>query len=242
VALARDGLLELLREKGVRASPWTEDLARQRRRSSVRAAETSERVSHRRTDEERKKTFTTNKSTSEAPEEEEVRFGAARGSAGGGGGQAAVVLAFPPGLDFLVAFLACQACSVVAVPYRAPDPTAAGPRFAEERAALFDVAAACGARVALTSESYAAAFTLASVKLACSLDSVGRAFRAFRAFRFVTIKHVLQHRSWTRARHGHAFDRPRPEKTFRSRSRRWNASRRAARAGDAKRRETRKKK
>jgi acyl-CoA synthetase (AMP-forming)/AMP-acid ligase II len=98
------------------------------------------------------------------------------------------VLAFPPGLDFLVAFLACQACSVVAVPYRAPDPTAAGPRFAEERAALFDVAAACGARVALTSESYAAAFTLASVKLACSLDSVGRAFRAFRAFRFVTDK------------------------------------------------------
>jgi acyl-CoA synthetase (AMP-forming)/AMP-acid ligase II len=96
------------------------------------------------------------------------------------------VLAFPPGLDFLVAFLACQACSVVAVPYRAPDPTAAGPRFAEERAALFDVAAACGARVALTSESYAAAFKLASVKLACSLDSVGRAFRAFRAFRFVT--------------------------------------------------------
>ena len=46
VALARDGLLELLREKDVRASPWTEDLdlARQRRHTSVRAAE-RERVS-----------------------------------------------------------------------------------------------------------------------------------------------------------------------------------------------------
>ena len=90
VALARDGLLELLREKGVRASPWTEDLARRRRDPSVR--------------------------------------------------QAAVVLAFPPGLDFLVAFLACQACSVVAVPARPPDPSAAAPRFAEERAALLNVA------------------------------------------------------------------------------------------------------
>ena len=114
VALARDGLLELLREKGVRASPWTEDLARRRRDPSVR--------------------------------------------------QAAVVLAFPPGLDFLVAFLACQACSVVAVPARPPDPSAAAPRFAEERAALFNVAAACGARVALTSASYAAAFGLADAK------------------------------------------------------------------------------
>ena len=133
VALARDGLLELLREKGVRASPWTEDLARRRRDPSVR--------------------------------------------------QAAVVLAFPPGLDFLVAFLACQACSVVAVPARPPDPSAAAPRFAEERAALFNVAAACGARVALTSASYAAAFGLADAKrkLMVSFASARRVASAFRS-------------------------------------------------------------
>ena len=168
VALARDGLLELLREKDVRASPWTEDLDLARQRPgghpSVRAAEVLERVSpHRRRDEERK-----TKRKKEVRSEDDA----------GVCGQVAVVLVFPPldGLDFLVAFLACQACSVVAVPARAPDPTAHSSRFAEERAALFNVAAACGARVALTSESYAAAFKLASFKLA-SLDSVSRAFR-----------------------------------------------------------------
>ena len=126
VALARDGLSELLREKGVRPSPWTRDVVRPRPDRGAREA---------------------------LPEE-----------TGSSLLQQTVVLAFPPGFEFLVAFLACQACGAVAVPARPPDPAAAAARFAEERDALVGVAAASGARLVLTSRSYAVAFALADAR------------------------------------------------------------------------------
>jgi acyl-CoA synthetase (AMP-forming)/AMP-acid ligase II len=134
VALARDGLLELLREQDIRASPWTEDVVRHASDNSD-ASESAPCESP----------FTTRR---------EKRFR----------GQAVVVLAFPPGLDFLVAFLACEACAAVAVPVRPPDPTGAAERFAEERRALIGVATASGARLALTTRAYAAAFAIADAK------------------------------------------------------------------------------
>ena len=135
VALARDGLLELLREHDIRASPWTEDVVRHA--SDVSHAHES--------------------APSESPATTKNRAKPTRG-------QAVVVLAFPPGLDFLVAFLACDACDAVAVPVRPPDPTGAAERFAEERRALIGVATASDARLALTTRAYAAAFAVADAR------------------------------------------------------------------------------
>ena len=136
VALARDGLLELLREQDIRASPWTEDVVRH-----------ASDVSHANESAPSESPATTKK-----PRAKPTR------------GQAVVVLAFPPGLDFLVAFLACDACAAVAVPVRPPDPTGAAERFAEERMALIGVATASDARLTLTTRAYAAAFAVADVK------------------------------------------------------------------------------
>jgi acyl-CoA synthetase (AMP-forming)/AMP-acid ligase II len=68
---------------------------------------------------------------------------------------------FPPGLEFLVAFLACAAAGVVAVPARPPDPLASRARFHEARTALLGIANLSGAQICLTTKTYAAAFALA---------------------------------------------------------------------------------
>ena len=170
VALARDGLLELLREQDIRASPWTEDVVRH----APDVSDTSESAP----------------CESRATTRREKPFR----------GQAVVVLAFPPGLDFLVAFLACEACAAVAVPVRPPDPTGAAERFAEERRALIGVATASGARLALTTRAYAAAFaiadakrnlfsTLRAKKVAADVSSVSAL-----PFAFVPLERVLRRR------------------------------------------------
>ena len=170
VALARDGLLELLREQDIRASPWTEDVVRH----ASDVSDTSESAP----------------CESRATTRREKPFR----------GQAVVVLAFPPGLDFLVAFLACEACAAVAVPVRPPDPTGAAERFAEERRALIGVATASGARLALTTRAYAAAFaiadakrnlfsTLRAKKVAADVSSVSAL-----PFAFVPLERVLRRR------------------------------------------------
>ena len=153
VALARDGLLELLREKGIRASPWTEDVVR---RNVVRP----------RSDQGAPSAFV----------DEQDAASTEATKTGGGVRQKTVALAFPPGLEFLVAFLACEACGVVAVPARPPDPTGGVERFVEEREALIAVAAASGARLVLTSRAYAAAFGLAEARTFLRFDVARRLF------------------------------------------------------------------
>ena len=79
-----------------------------------------------------------------------------------------LLLCFPPGLEFLVAFLACHAAGVVAVPARPPDPTGSLARFQEERKAMLGIAHLSGARICLTTRSYSTAFALADGALQVS--------------------------------------------------------------------------
>lgn len=59
---------------------------------------------------------------------------------------AAVLLAYPPGLDFIAAFFGCLYAGAVAVPVAAPHPRRGGER-------LLAIAGDCGARVALTTNA-----------------------------------------------------------------------------------------
>lgn len=61
-----------------------------------------------------------------------------------------VILCYPPGMDFIVAFFSCIISGVVAVPVYPPDPTKGMsdvPRFC-------DIAESAGAKIALTSTTY----------------------------------------------------------------------------------------
>ncbi len=65
-----------------------------------------------------------------------------------GVGQSPVLLLYPPGLDYLVAFYACLYAGVPAVPAYPPDPTRPSRGLARLRAIATD----CGARAVLTNE------------------------------------------------------------------------------------------
>jgi acyl-CoA synthetase (AMP-forming)/AMP-acid ligase II len=60
-----------------------------------------------------------------------------------------VVLVYPPSLDFMVAFVACLKCGVVAVPVFPPHPARKDTLVAFTR-----IVKGCGARIALTSKAY----------------------------------------------------------------------------------------
>jgi acyl-CoA synthetase (AMP-forming)/AMP-acid ligase II len=70
------------------------------------------------------------------------------------------MLVFLPGLDFILAFLACLRAGITPVPCYPPDP-----RNLRVNVALFaTVCASCGARVALTHAAYTSLVSLASMK------------------------------------------------------------------------------
>ena len=90
---------------------------------------------------------------------------------GGGGGLKkgdVVVLVYPPSLDFMVAFIACLKCGIVAVPVFPPHPARRDTLFAFSR-----IVKGCGARHALTSKTYNHMKKLGSIK-----DNFGRLKRA----------------------------------------------------------------
>lgn len=60
------------------------------------------------------------------------------------------LLVYPPGLDFIVAFLACLRAGIIAVPVFPPDPT----RLSKDLALFASTQARSGARVALTNHEY----------------------------------------------------------------------------------------
>ncbi len=60
------------------------------------------------------------------------------------------LLVYPPGLAFIIAFMACLRAGIVAVPVYPPDPRKAK----NDIAAFSKTAASCGAKVALTSSAY----------------------------------------------------------------------------------------
>lgn len=62
-----------------------------------------------------------------------------------------VLLVYPPGLDFIIAFLACLTAGVVAVPVYPPDPR----KLKKDLTMFVAIAHNCGATVALTSANYA---------------------------------------------------------------------------------------
>ena len=61
-----------------------------------------------------------------------------------------VMLVYPPGLDFIIAFLACLRAGIVAVPVYPPIPT----RLAKDLNMFVSVHETCGATVALTNNQY----------------------------------------------------------------------------------------
>jgi len=63
---------------------------------------------------------------------------------------ARVLLVYPPGLDFIVAFIACLRAGVIAVPVFPPDPT----RLTKDLALFTSTQASSGAKVALTNSQY----------------------------------------------------------------------------------------
>ena len=71
---------------------------------------------------------------------------------------ARVLLCYPPGLDFLVAFYGCLKAGVVAVPVFPPDPRRRG---REDARAFASIAATSGAAVALSTTSYVKSKSLA---------------------------------------------------------------------------------
>mmetsp|Transcript_25766 Transcript_25766/g.52385 ORF Transcript_25766/g.52385 Transcript_25766/m.52385 type:complete len:793 (+) Transcript_25766:135-2513(+) len=94
-------------------------------------------------------------------------------TATGGGGRGLkkgdiVVLVYPPSLDFMVAFIACLKCGIVAVPVFPPHPARRDTLFAFSR-----IVKGCGARHALTSKTYNHMKKLGSIK-----DNFGRLKRA----------------------------------------------------------------
>eukprot|EP00563_Minutocellus_polymorphus_P004895 CAMPEP_0181045032 /NCGR_PEP_ID=MMETSP1070-20121207/13587_1 /TAXON_ID=265543 /ORGANISM="Minutocellus polymorphus, Strain NH13" /LENGTH=834 /DNA_ID=CAMNT_0023123525 /DNA_START=136 /DNA_END=2636 /DNA_ORIENTATION=- len=70
-----------------------------------------------------------------------------------------VVLVYPPSLDFMVAFVACLKCGVVAVPVFPPHPARKDTLVAFTR-----IVKGCGARIALTSKTYNHLKKLGSIK------------------------------------------------------------------------------
>ena len=96
---------------------------------------------------------------------------AATASAAGGIGLTkgdVVVLVYPPSLDFMVAFVACLKCSVVAVPVFPPHPARKDTLVAFTR-----IVKGCGARIALTSKTYNHMKKLGNIK-----DSFGKLKRS----------------------------------------------------------------
>ena len=69
------------------------------------------------------------------------------------------VLVYPPSLDFMVAFVACLKCGVVAVPVFPPHPARKDTLVAFTR-----IVKGCGARIALTSKTYNHMKKLGSIK------------------------------------------------------------------------------
>jgi len=70
------------------------------------------------------------------------------------------ILAYPPGLDFINAFIGCLGAGIVPVPVSPPNPA----RLSLEMPVLHGIAADCGARVVLTESRYSAAREAATAK------------------------------------------------------------------------------
>lgn len=71
-----------------------------------------------------------------------------------------VLLVYPPGLDFIVAFLACLRARVIAVPVYPPDPR----KMKKDISMFVAVAQNAHAQLALTSSTYLYAKTIAAIK------------------------------------------------------------------------------
>jgi acyl-CoA synthetase (AMP-forming)/AMP-acid ligase II/1-acyl-sn-glycerol-3-phosphate acyltransferase len=85
-----------------------------------------------------------------------------------------VLLVFPPSLDFMVAFLGCLMAGVIAVPVFPPDP------FQPKRESIFlSILSSSGAILALTSDQYMRALSLADIQhfWSSSKESLSKAIR-----------------------------------------------------------------
>ena len=71
-----------------------------------------------------------------------------------------VLLVYPPGLDFIVAFVACLRAGVIAVPVYPPNPV----RMKKDILMFSAVAMDCRAKVALTNSTYQHVKTMLAIK------------------------------------------------------------------------------